>query len=374
MEIAFSILLLGYLVFLGTIRWGWQRIPVQVSDGTNQHPGVSLVIPARNEAGNIEALIHSINNMQYPGEYLEIVIVDDASEDDTFSKVQRLASSQSNLVCLSLTDPHGFQGSFKKRALTEGIKAAKFPIVITTDADCRFDPLWINTLVSAIQTNNWKMATGPVVYTSDGWLAALLNMELACLVAVGAVSLDRGYPNMCNGANLSFCKEAFFRIGGYGGFEQVVSGDDEFLLYKMYSKYQDQVGFVKSKQAVVTTAPPQNLKALWEQRKRWGSKWSAHQSTTTRLVAIFIFGFHLSFTAVVLMSLLGFYPWNLLLIQWLLKILFELLVVVPVLNFLGKRRSIKWFFFMQVVYSIYVLFIGLAAQFGSFNWKNRQYS
>jgi cellulose synthase/poly-beta-1,6-N-acetylglucosamine synthase-like glycosyltransferase len=374
-EIAFSGLLLWYLIFLFFVRWRWNKIPhLEVAENTLDATGVSIVIPVRNEQHNIEDLISSINSTLYPQQNLQIVIVDDASEDGTLARLRHLAASQSNLVYISLSDPPDFQGSYKKRALTKGIELAKFPIIVTTDADCRFQPNWINALVSCVQLNQWVMATGPVVYNSSKWFTPILNMELACLVAVGAVSLDYGAPNMCNGANLVFSKEKFLTIGGYSGFEQIVSGDDEFLLYKMNAQYPGRVGFVKSQQAVVETDPPISLTGLLDQRKRWASKWKAHKSISTQLLALLIFGFHLLFTTVIVLTLLGLYPWKLLLLQLVLKMIFEHLLVAPVLNFLGKRLRFQWFLFTQLVYSIYVVFIGIAAHLGSFNWKNRQYS
>ena len=351
MEIAFSGLLLWYLIFLFLVRWRWNKIPhPEVSHNTLDATGVSIVVPVRNEQHNIEGLISSINSTVYPKQNVQIVIVDDASQDDTLAKLRHLAASQSNLVYISLSDPADFQGSFKKRALTKGIEEAEFPIIITTDADCRFQPKWIDALVSCCQVNQWAMATGPVVYTSNQWFTPILNMELACLVAVGAVSLDYGAPNMCNGANLVFSKKKFLTIGGYSGFEQVVSGDDEFLLYKMNAQYPGRIGFVKNKQAVVETDPPASLKSLVDQRKRWGSKWKAHKSLSTRLLALLVFGFHLLFTTVLILTLLGLYPWELLLVQLLLKMTFEYLLVATVLNFLGKRLRFQWFFFHATAY------------------------
>ena len=98
-------------------------------------------------------------------------------------------------------------------------------------------------LLSAMQKNNLVMATAPVVYFARNWRAPLLDIEFASLIAIGASSLCSGFPNMCNGANLAFTKDAFNQVNGYQGYENVVSGDDEFLLYKVFKRFPTRVRF-----------------------------------------------------------------------------------------------------------------------------------
>ena len=350
----------------------WNRIPTQEIDKQDL-PGVSVVIPARNEASNIEPLVESINSLVYPRQNLEVVIVDDASDDQTPQKLQEHTAQHPIIKWLTLNDPPFFGGSYKKRALTCGIETSQHPIIVTSDADCQFSPLWINHLAHAVKSNNLVMVSAPVVYNSSGPLASMLEMELACLVAVGAVSLHLGKPNMCNGANLAFTREAFFKVDGYQGFEHVVSGDDEFLLYKMNRQFPGRTGFIKNADAVVSTEPPKTWKELLHQRRRWGGKWKDHKSVSTRLLAFFVFFFHLIFATVLVMTLSGVYLWKLFMVQFLFKMLMEIWLITSVLSGFGKRIAWKWFLPMQLLYSFYVLLIGVAAQLRGFKWKNRQY-
>ena len=373
MEITFSVLLVCYLIFLVFIRLRWDKIQEFPVPDMKDGPGVSLVVPARNEQANIDRLMESINRITYPKHKIEIVVVDDASQDETLARLRQWELKQSNLKSVSLSAASDFQGSFKKRALTKGIEAATNPIIVTTDADCQFNPLWVDALVEAMEKNQWTFVSGPVVYSTEENQFPFLNMELACLVAVGAVSLKLGNPNMCNGANLAFTKKAFLEVGGYQGYEHIVSGDDEFLLHKMSHRYPGNIGFLKTRVGIVTTDPPSSWKSLFNQRKRWASKWNAHRSVSTRLMAIAIFCFHLFFAVVFLMTLIGSYSWKLFLGQVVTKMLFEYLLITSVLRFLGKRIIWKWFFLWQMLYSFYAVFVGIAAKMGGFRWKNRQY-
>lgn len=374
MEIVFTILLTIYVVLIALARWYWDRIPQNPELVTaTSLSGVTVVIPVRNEEKNIEALIHSLSGLHYPIDKLEIIIVNDASEDRTSELLQANTTDKFNFKWFTLDEPANFQGSFKKRALTAAIQRAEFPVIVTTDADCQFHPEWLTSLIGTMQTNDLVMACGPVAYHQQGFLSPLLDIELASLVAVGAASLSQGFPNMCNGANLAFTKEAFKQVDGYQGYEQVVSGDDEFLLYKIFSRYPRRVGFVKQSHSIVRTNPPDSWTEFVNQRKRWGGKWKAHKSKATRALALFIFVFHLAFTASLVMTVMGRYSWKIFITQIAVKIFLEFMLVKPVLDFLGKRTALQWFFFMQLLYSFYTVFIGVMVQFTGFNWKNRKY-
>ena len=374
MEIIFSFILAAYVMFLAYVWYIWRTIPsIDQEISTPYHQSVSIVIAVRNEQANVEKLVSSLSQLNYPPSQFEVIIVNDQSEDKTEQLLRIYTAENPVFKIVNLPDVLEFNGSYKKRALTEGISKAKYETIITTDADCLFDPNWVSSLIQVMQQQNWKMGTGPVIYQSKGWSSSLLNIELASLVAIGAVSLFSNHPNMCNGANLVFSKHAFNDVDGYQGFEQVISGDDEFLLYKIFNKYPNQVGFIKQSQAIVTTAPPKSWTQFLNQRKRWSGKWKKHKSITTRLLAISIFCFHLSFLSILWLFAFGNYSGEALVAQIMVKLLAEYLLVNTVLNFMSQRTAFIWYLAMQILYSFYVVLVALVVQFSGFTWKNRRY-
>ena len=52
---------------------------------------------------------------------------------------------------------------------------------------------------------------------------------------------------MCNGANIAYTKKIFEEVNGFKGNEHIASGDDEFLMHKIFEKYPDKVLFLKKK-------------------------------------------------------------------------------------------------------------------------------
>ena len=97
-------------------------------------PRVRIFVPAFNEARNIQERLNNLETVEYPRELYDIVVVDDASSDDTITAVQEWAKSHTRPLVrwLHLESRHG-----KLRALDEALK--QFPteaeIVVFTDAD-----------------------------------------------------------------------------------------------------------------------------------------------------------------------------------------------------------------------------------------------
>ena len=102
-------------------------------------------------------------------------------------------------------------------------------------------------------------------------------MEFASLIGVGGASIKLGYPNICNGANLSFRKDSFKHLNGYNGNGHIASGDDEFLLQKFASFNSKGIRFMKDPQALITTIPQKSLIEFYHQRKRWTRKLKHHK-------------------------------------------------------------------------------------------------
>ncbi|ASJ07323.1 glycosyltransferase [Thermococcus pacificus] len=92
------------------------------------YPRVSIVVPAHNEALTIERLIESIEYQDYPYNLVEVIIVDDGSEDGTGEIASRygvkVIRHEKNLG--------------KAQSLEDGIKSAKGDVIITMDADSYF--------------------------------------------------------------------------------------------------------------------------------------------------------------------------------------------------------------------------------------------
>jgi poly-beta-1,6-N-acetyl-D-glucosamine synthase len=360
---AVSIILTIYILWLLFMIVNWLRIDTDYNENRTDTLFYSIIVPFRNEVKNLPNLLHSLSQLKFDS--YEIIIVDDHSDDDFEDILKGL-----KLTFKHIPLPTGITG--KKAALQLGIKAAKGDIIVTTDADCLHKPNWLKVFDYYFSQREAEMVFGGVAFENDKRLFSQLQMiEFAPLIGTGAASLQLGLPAMCNGANLAFRKSAFDFVDGYEGNEHIASGDDEFLLTKIHHEFPHKVFYAKQSDAVVTTSSCKTLGEFFNQRKRWASKWSANNSWYKSLLAVLIFLSTLatvasvfiitSYCSILIMVLLG------------VKILFDGIFIALVLKSLQRPFSFFNYMIAQILYPIYVLIFGIAANFGKYHWKGRSH-
>jgi polyisoprenyl-phosphate glycosyltransferase len=107
------------------------------------NPDLSVVLPAHNEAGNIEPMRAALAKMLEPLGRYEIVFVDDGSSDATLAAIRGAASRDTAVRYVSFTRNFGHQA-----ALRAGLRHARGRAVIIMDADFEHPPEVIPTLVA----------------------------------------------------------------------------------------------------------------------------------------------------------------------------------------------------------------------------------
>ncbi len=352
-----------------------------VSNGSNLEDEISrddilitVVIPVRNEAENIMQLLLDLNNQVLAPELFEVIIIDDGSEDGTRMLIENTIATLTYRISVHTVDLEpGYTGSHKKLAITQAVQRAQGKYILTTDGDCRVQPGWLATLASFVEINEPACISGPVSFIGGGnLLQRFQEIEFAALIGTGAGSLHLGFPNMCNGANLAFKKDAFAAVGGYAGNEHIHSGDDEFLMHKIYALYRGSVFFLKDFAYCVHTQAKSTLKDLFYQRRRWAGKWKMYTDKKIIGFALFIFIYNVLAMATMAMVLAGHYPLWIFIGQIMLKFAAEFLFLKSVMEFLKKPLPIIHFLITQLVYPFYIFIIGIAANFGYYEWKGRR--
>ena len=380
MILFFSVLSVLYYALLLWLYVHWIKIPTfeLVPRASNLSlPSLSIVIPVRNESATLQALLQDLaeQTAYTDGAPYEVIVVDDASTDNTAQIVrdfQRTASYSVRLLSLEIAPD--FRGSHKKAALRQAIDVAQGEIIVTTDGDCRVGPRWLSIISHFFAQHQPVLLSGLVTFhRTQSVFERLQTVEFASLIGTGAACLRAGHPTMCNGANLAFSRQAFYEVGGYEGSLHIPSGDDEFLLQKLARRYPHRVAFLKQPDATVSTCAQPSLTAFYQQRKRWAGKWKLHQNYFVAALAVFIFAYHLSVILVSVSTLVGQYPWPVLIIQLFPKVLLEYFFIKSVLTAMRKPLRFPYFLLMQLIYAPYAVFFGMRTNFGGYTWKNRTY-
>lgn len=365
----FNALLLFYVVYLLRCAWYWNRIrEAAPAEPSKELPLVSVIVPARNEAANVQACVEAILNQVYPSNRFELILVNDHSEDATVEIARASAKAHSNFRILNLATQTGT--AYKKAAVAQGIAASHGEIIVTTDADCVMGPHWLQTMVARFEENT-GLVSGPVLLEGRSVFGQFQALEFMGLIAVGAASIASGNPTMCNGANLAYRKSAFEEVGGFAGIDHIASGDDELLMHKIAAIPAYSIRFAKDRDAIVRTPAQQNWTAFKQQRIRWVSKSRHYKRSSITFTLVLAYLAMLGFPLMLIGGCFDSRIFILLFASLGLKVFAEAMVLVPAAIFFDKLRLIRWLPLEQVAHIAYVLWVGIAGNRKSYNWKGR---
>ena len=135
-----------------------------------RHFSCSVVIPARNEAGNIEAAVQRVPEM---GLGTEIIFIEGHSKDNTWEEIQRVAASYSGRNIKTLRQ----QSKGKGGAVREAFAAATGDILFILDADLTMPPEQLPKFYEAARSGKAEFVNGVrLVYPMEQEAMQFLNM------------------------------------------------------------------------------------------------------------------------------------------------------------------------------------------------------
>ena len=351
-----------YIILLLLVIWAQSRL--NRSAKKNTLPAVSVVIAAKNEEERIQPTLESLSKLDYPVDKLEIIIVDDASSDNTVQVVQPFVREQNNrhLLCIS-RDSDKFHA--KKMALATGVDKACGELIFTTDADCEVPPTWIKNMVSYF-TPQIDMVLGySPLKTDKGFLARFLDFDNLFSAIVVAAPTALGFPVSSVGRNMAFRKSAYERIGGYRALTKFKSGDDIHLTERMRDEANGKIVFCADPKTFVLSQPPATGREILYQQIRKNSK-ILDKSFRSAAVSVALF-----FVFVLFYTLPLFNPtW---LPVWLavifVKFFLEFVALVQSARIFKMQKLIVLFPLMQIFYPLYVMIFGLLGSLHLYKWK-----
>jgi len=324
----------------------------------------TIVVPFRNEKENLPNLLHSISLLNYPKELVEIILVDDDSEE--------VFSVQDLVFSLKVIKNDRKSNSPKKDAIETAIQVAKNDWIITTDADCLVQKDWLTIFDQYIQKNEVEMVASGVCYVpKSGFLSAFQNLDFLSLQGATIGSFGINQPFMCNGANFAYSKQFFKRLNGFQGNETIASGDDVFLLQKAVSVAPKKVGFLLAKESIVATKPVKTWNELFQQRVRWASKSTGYSSDYGKLIALVVFVGNLAWILSFLLWLVGLLDQNIFMLFVSLKFLIDFILIYKTANFFESK--LQYVLASSLLYPFFSVSVAVYSLFGNYSWKGRNF-
>lgn len=369
-------LLLAYCVLIVQYkRWFSRLQPFDPLQKEKPITSFSVIIPARNEAHHIGACLKDILQQSYPKALLEVIVINDHSTDTTADIVKSLQQEFANLHLINLEEhiDNSSINAYKKKAIELAISKSKGDWIITTDADCSIPSRWLELYDAYIQETDAVLVAGPVMFSHHGTVLSIFQLlDFLSLQGITAAAVSAGYHTMCNGANLAYKKTVFYEVGQFRGIDQLASGDDMLLMYKIKQHYPKQLGYLFHQDAIVTTEPMHTWKDFLNQRIRWASKADRYDDRSVFKILALVYALNL--------GLLILLPVNLFftgeIAHWLtlmlIKTCVELYFLKPVATFYQYRSTLLYFPLMQPLHLIYTVVAGWLGKFGSYQWKGRK--
>jgi poly-beta-1,6-N-acetyl-D-glucosamine synthase len=246
-----------------------------VSDPKNAPKPVSVVICARNEAANLTQHLPKILNQDYPD--FEVVVVNDASTDDTLAVLKNFEKTYTNLRVINVLEKT-FAG--KKGALAAGIEATKHDWLLLTDADCYpVGKNWISGMMSALISEKIQIVFGYAPYErcDNSFLNKLIRFEtLWTATQYLSFALAR-QPYMGVGRNLLYEKKLYVQANGFASHADLASGDDDLFVNQVVT--QINFSLFLHAETYMYSMPKTTWKGYFKQKTR-------HFSVGTRYLLI----------------------------------------------------------------------------------------
>jgi cellulose synthase/poly-beta-1,6-N-acetylglucosamine synthase-like glycosyltransferase len=369
----FFLLMVAYAVLIAWYHRAWNQVPEFINPGNKPVTFISVIIPARNEEKNIPALLDSLCGQDYPKTLFEVIIIDDHSTDATWQLLQQNTCNNLLLKPLRLREQEPGFISFKKKSIETGIASAQGQLIVTTDADCRFQPQWLSTIAGFYEARQAKFIAAPVAMkNTNSPLSIFQSLDFLTLQGITAASVYKRFHSMCNGANLAYEKAAFEAVNGFQHIDGLPTGDDMLLMHKIYTRYPDKVFYLKSKPAMVVTEPMPTWKDFFHQRIRWASKADHYDDKRIFRVLLLVYLLNACFLVTAVASFWKNIWLFFLVLLLIAKILIEFPFVNTVAAFFGRQKLMKYFPFFEPLHILYTLIAGWLGKFGGYEWKGRR--
>ncbi len=221
-------------------------------------PTVSVVVPAYNEGVLIEGCVRSIVRSDHP--FLEVVLVDDGSTDDTFARMRALAREHPQVR--AITQENGGKGA----ALNTGIAAAQGDVLVLVDADGLFRPDTLTLLLRGFRDENVGAVCGndrPV--NLDRVQTRLLSLISHVGTGLMRRALDvLGCLPVVSGNVGAYRRDVLHETGPV---RTDTLGEDLELTWRVH---RAGYGVTFAPHALVFAESPSTVRGLWRQRVRWG--------------------------------------------------------------------------------------------------------
>lgn len=368
-ESIYYLLLIGTgVVYMAAIFWMLAGMYRQAPRTTDRTPNVSIIVAARNEANCITACLKALRQQDYTG-HLEVIVVNDRSEDATGELVRQQMQDWPNLKLIRARDELLFSCP-KKSALAQGIEVSTSELLLFTDADCQPPSGWVRSMARCF-TDDVGFVAG-YAYLWPGRLIRQKLVSLDHLVTVGAMgagSFGMGTPLACTGQNLAYRRVVYDQVGCFKRIGDKIGGDDTYLMRLVSSETDWKIVFNNDPVADVAADPaPRRWRDIIHQKLRHAGA-AGHFGGLVMILAGMVYLFHM-FLLIGLVRMAVVWQWDaILLMVWGARWLADFTWLWRFARKRADRKLLTLLPVLEVCYIPYLLFFTVIGCLGGFSWK-----
>lgn len=226
------------------------------------NPKVSVIIPCKNEEDVILKTLDAVRDQDY--EDLEVIVIDDNSEDNTAAAVENFIDSYklNNFKLLKRKE----KNSKKAKAVNDGLKHVKGDITVFFDADNSPERHCITNLVKRFSDDRIASVQGKIVTHITNFVSRIVFMERCSGFNVRFLGKEKlGMNSQFGGTAVAIRTKILRSIGGFD--EETLTEDTNLTSNLILKGYK----IVYEPNALVTEEAPPNLNNYITQRTRWAS-------------------------------------------------------------------------------------------------------
>jgi chlorobactene glucosyltransferase len=227
-------------------------------------PAVSIIIPVRNEIGNIIDCLAGVEAQLHLGPRSEIIVVDDGSEDGTAEAVQPLvAAGHAIKLATAGPLPAGWVG--KPHACWRGVGLAEGDWLCFIDADVRTAPELVITAVSAAETQGIDMLSlHPFQQLGSFWERLVIPaglLMIACAKDLRTTRDPASWADIVNGQFILIRRQVYFGIGGHAAVAFEICEDKALAIKVKQAGYRLRV---LTAEHLANTRMYRDFSSLWQ--------------------------------------------------------------------------------------------------------------
>lgn len=366
-----SIIILCYAVYVITLLRYWSRPTLNAPTGSDPALKVAVIVPFRNEAHHLPTLLNALLSQDFTTGNAEFIFVNDHSEDSSCSIIQRFQQEHCLPIKLLNLPANAFG---KKAAVHNAIEASGSDIIVTIDADALPEANWLRRIENIYHQNEADLVILPVLLApAKTRLERLQQVDFLQLSGITGAAANMHSAVMCNGANLSFWRKSYLHIMNNITHQNLLSGDDMFLMLAMKHAGM-KIHYYFDSSVIIKTKPCETLKDLLQQRVRWASKINALSDKHIVVSGLILSLANWSVSAIVISSLITPSLWMPAITLLLIKMSVEYWFAHCIAQSFRCKLRVDDALLLSLFYPVYFILIPLLIVIYPTKWKGRAIS